>query len=403
MTYDFRAVGWETGLAVEWGSISAAASVSSSAAHTGTYGLRISPSGATSHSVSLHDTVNHAQHVGFWFRYPNSLPSADHAIFLTPERVPSADTLIEVMFRDSDNTVVVNGRQTGTILGTIEGFPVSVGNWYYIELLIYGAAPTGDPQFTVWMAEDGDAEATDLGTFSSGSLGGSYNEMTLGVNQVKTFEIDIDDFFREATDDSANFADVVAACPTYCKRLEALFPDGVGTHNEAGEFTASTGTLADSWQLIDDAPPWTAALPGDNIAQTTTGTAKYLEYTVEDLTLGAGEDIAGCVLHGWVATTSALGNVFRPQGVVQGVATGFGIGGGINANGLWLRTGINIFHATTDVYGQWTEDDVNSLMMRFGYSSDVSPIPRLAAFFVYAVVGVGGLSGAYWGIAAQPG
>lgn len=369
MTIHTGAFGAEGGTPRQWdtGAPLAAVTVTAGAARSGTYGLRLNPSAASCHTDRQLAPSPARQFVGrLYKRFPSALPAADSFLWRWPETAQS----YRLRFESSDSTLRMGHYNSG---GTLEeeqtGPVIAAGAWVRIDFTIFLASHSGGGtnKRLEWQV-DGVAQTT-VGP-NSGYVGGGSN-WRLGDAASQTFDLNIDDAVYAYTNDLADEATVDGLYPFgegYVKRLATT---GVGTHANATSFGTSTGTIADSWQLLDDLPIDTVT---GYVEQTTIGGSDYLEYILDDLTT---DEVPNALQVYFARRSSASLSNNAGIHVVDGATD--------NAiyDSTWLDSSSPWSISQNSVPGlPWSRDRVNALLLRFGYSDDVDSIPRLPAALI---------------------
>jgi hypothetical protein len=233
------------------------------------------------------------------------------------------------------------------------------------------AAATGEgaPKRRMEWMIDGVAQPT-VGPDDS-YLGG-ITFWSLGTHTAQTFTANYDDVI--SVDNLSAIGDndeVKARYPIGEGYVKRLAPTGVGTHDTEGAFGTSSGTIADSWQFLDQVPMTGTT---DYVLQSTLDTGAYLEYTYGDL--DAGET----TIHG-VAVYAGLWN--GSGSVVSDIDVHVVDGGTDSPFGLFTSAASTVDTRTAGVPGSpWTRDRVNALLVRVGYSADADPNPRCSSLFL---------------------
>lgn len=270
-----------------------------------------------------------------------------------------------LLFQNSTSKLRMEHFQT--VQDEVQDGPViAADQWYCLD---YGLGRGGAQQME-WSI-DGDAQPT-VGP-NAGYISGQLF-FILGNNVgSQTYVLDIDNF--ASYDGQNNAADetivdalypILGADDGYVKRLPTT---GVGTHVHSGDFGFSAGVVGDSWQLLDQLPMLAAT---DWVSQTVLDATSYLEYTHEDL--ASNEEPIG--VQWWMGGNNAFFNQsnIRLHGVSG--ATDMALIAGIPAD--------FVAHAARGIptLFPWTAAEVNALLTRIGYSTDVTPNPQLNSAFI---------------------
>ena len=158
--------------------------------------------------------------------------------------------------------------------------------------------------------------------------------------------------------------------------IKALVPTGDGTHN-AGTNTIEdnagadiNGTSVTAYPLVDEWPPNTT----DYVMQSATGAGNYAEVTFDDVT-GSIDCVVGLAAI-WSAGTGVNNGTVR---IVDSTpATLIDIYSGDQSD-----TALRYQAATVPAPGgTWSADEVNGLVARMGFSTDVVDVPRWSAIMI---------------------
>lgn len=398
MTIHAKWCGFEGGAGALYAGFTTGGSAQAEAARTGAYGLRLQASANSPNGEFQFAPASTRFASGqWWFRFP-TLPTS--SVFFAQWR-SSGSTVsgYRLSFNATDNTVRMGHYDSSGVLQQEQIGPViSANTWTRLAWLNKGSSGS-DPnnRYMRWAIDD--VERTKVGpdsTFISGLL-----TQRLGWSGSQTYTVHIDDVGMVWAGASTDDASVEGSFPFPPLKVVRLAPDGVGTHSGSGSFAASSGTLADSWQLLDDEPITTAT---GYVEQNVVGTGDYLEYTFEQLAGSvADSDIFGVQSYVAVRSSSVAANNAKFH-VVDGAADS------TLFNGAWLDTAspwviendlavpVSGLHEWV-TGGGWTVARVNALLARWGYSSDVDGIPRLPALMLETALSEGTGPEAYWGIA----
>jgi hypothetical protein len=357
--------GWEGGHVDQFNPISGTGAVEAAAARNGGYGLRLNPTAGASSTniqyapVPLRSNVGHID-----FRYRGSLPAGDCHL-VTWDAGGGAPTMkYRLIFQASTGKIQMENFQS--VQNEVQDGPVIVGGqWYGLD---YGVGRGGAKQIE-WQIDGVDQPTVGP---DAGYFGGPLF-LVLGNSGSQTYDLDFDNFASyDGQNNSPDEPIVDAMYPTrgsrdgYVKRLATT---GVGTHVHSGDFGFSSGVVADSWQLLDQLPMLATT---DWVSQTVLDATSYLEYTHEDL--ASGEEPIG--VNWWMGGNNAFFNQsnIRLHGVSG--ATDMALIAGVPAD--------FVPHAARGIptIWPWTAAEVNALLTRIGYSTDVTPNPQLNSAFI---------------------
>lgn len=350
-----------------------AASVTGGAARSGSYGLRLNPSAAASGlSYSLSIGAVYAMVGRIYVKFPGSLPGADIDFM----RLANGTDSYRFEFRNSDDAIVVKGYDAGVLIETQTGPTIVADSWYRIDFHVHGGSASGG-EFLDWSVND-----TAYARLDDSTGYASPSTWMLGSSTSQTMDVYFDDavvIWNTVSGETSEIDAIYPIGPGYVKRLA---PTGVGTHQNDTSFGTSSGSIADSWQLIDNLPIDTTT---GYIEQTVIGASDYLEYTLDNL---AADETNPRVVSCFFSK--------RSSGIASNNA-GIYVIDGSNINeiedSVWTDTSspwqtidtgaVPVAGTGTDRYDAgasgWTRDRVNALLLRWGFSSDVDAIPRLPA------------------------
>ena len=385
MTISAYTEGWEHNSPRFWeNNAPAGVTAVAGAARSGDYGLRynMTASNATL-DYQFAPAPTGAWCARYYVRFPTALPSADIR-FMSFSNATATD-FYAFEFRNSDDKIVIKSVVGGVLQETSVGAGVVADTWYRIDTLGIGSAAGVTEQLQWEMAAEG------LPGVAYATLGPNTNYATplfwrIGTGANQTCDLHLDDMLVVWSDSSGDLAAIQDAFPLGDGYTKRLLPNGVGTHVNSGSFGTSAGAIADSWQLIDTIPATTNT---DYVEQTTIGANDYLEYTVENLASDGTENVIDVVTLKFTRRSSSLNANNAGIHVINGAtdATAYD-GSWIDNSSPWTpgRETVNISGADEWAPGAWTREQVNGLLIRWGYADDVDGIPRLpGAYFEVAL------------------
>lgn len=321
------------------------AAITAAAARSGSYGLRLNPSGALA-GVDWGGTAAD-KIIRLYFRF-NDLPNSDCYLFYVGQ-VSGGAHYRGLAWNNSTNSIRPFGFTTtsGNTYGT-DGFQPIENIWYRLDLNVHTAID--------WQV-DGVVQPSFTPTLVGG---GALGVPILGnANSVNTtMSLDIDDVI-------CAWHSAGGQRPTYPigpGKVVLIRPDSDGTHSGAGDFTDSNSNsppAANAYQLIDD-DPITDTASGDYFRQTSANTNSYLEFNFSNLPadalgvngyrpwIGAAKDNDGISLftslrsHQFIKTTETDNEISRSSTA-------------------------KAYTAGTTVQDDITIDDINNFKYRIGY------------------------------------
>lgn len=273
---------------------------------------------------------------------------------------------VAVYYDGSDGLLHAARYNSSDVVQTSAAGPsIAADEWVRIDELF------DQPNATFEWSVDGDPQ-TGIGTSTFVPTFDGFGK-NVDTASVRIFIDDISVVHTVAGDDATVEAAVRACYPIGEGYVLALRPNASGTHNDGGVFSASSGTLADSWQLLDDAAPWLGGAT-DTVQQDSIETTKYLEYEFEALP-GGVTPIRGVMTIGEIRQAGASANNVE-------VHTLLGALDYKGHDGLWFGgPAIQSINAGVETTAP-SVADVNAIKVRWGYSDDVIAVPILGALMV---------------------
>lgn len=352
-------------------------SVASGAARTGTYGLQINGTGANAHAGFQNAGNNGILGssgtlvASFWFRF-QTLPSNDFNIFIDIGTAGGNDVFIKYL------------NSTGTLQGvfgsaTQLGPSISANTWYHVDLR---AIHNANPHTLEWKVDGVDQTTVSLSVASENIFVAGFGNDAGGA---QTGTVDIDDFAFSLT--SGDY-------PLGKQKVVLLIPDTggtavqIGTANATGRMVTNsaidaTFNSANILAAISELPPLIGA-SATGVGQRTSGSGNAVGIPMTTYTLAGGETITGLrvVVCGWSGSATANNIGLRSfNGTTETI--------------LFAAADPNFDNSTTTP--GWlckmataadfdTQAELDALVVRYGYSTDISPLP--GAHAIYAEVAV---------------
>lgn len=281
---------------------------------------------------------------------------------------PAADVTSLVAFTNSTTPLyvgyqVASKRLTlrwGTNTAAVAASEVVAGTWYTIDLRVDVSA---NPNTAAWRID-----AVDQPAVSVAALAQTVTTVRFGS--------------AVATDAyTAEFDDVVHSralldYPIGPVRVLPARADGMGNSVGVSNFDHGDGSVisSSSFDRLDD-PIMTSI--GDSVRQVTASATSYLEFTIGNTTEVCVQGVQATILLTKPASQANNVKLSVFVGANERVVTS----GDIN-NNMSYRS------ATVAPVSTWSPTELNGLLFRFGYSTDISPTPNLHAFLLeYATSG----------------
>lgn len=338
--------GFEAGVASSAGTglydIGLNASIDSSIKRSGSYSAKLTASGTGAYIAKA---VGGAANATFRFAVRfETLPSADVVI---AGLTAAAGNGLNLGYRNSDKKLTLRWG-TGTLAASTNA--IAASTWYVIDLR---ASLGANPRTADWRV-DGTTE-TSVSSAETASVIAYIGPGTSGADSYTAYYDDI-----LLTTSSSDY-------PIGAGSVLALEPDGVGTHNNSGNFREEDNTAIDSssWNRLDEVPLNSTS---DSVRQTTASNTSYLVFTFNDTSASCIKAVSGLVAYTSATTGTNAGKTSVFNGSTENV---------IYSGNMAAATTLRYASAAVAPSGStsWTTSAVNGLTARVGYSSDISPIP----------------------------
>jgi len=290
----------------------------------------------------------------------NSAPSA----IFTTYSVNNASGNIGLSTTTSPNLRPFIGATTGTTVS------VNVGQWYRVDTHI--TVSGGTTTLAWWL--DGAAQ-TGL---SVSQVDADLTFSKLGIISSAT-NITADFEFMDWV---ISYTGADAPLGQYLTYTLPII--GVGTHNITTNNFQKTGAVnlsnADttSWTEISEIPNNAAT----NVSQVVIASTEYLEYAFQDTTVTGAPSVVG--VFGEFAGSAAGGYVCEFR-LYDGTTATSDLAASLTKSGTTVKR-FKGQQTTAPSGGAWTTNLVNSLRLRFGFSSDVTPNPQFSSAVIVQAV-----------------
>jgi hypothetical protein len=321
----------------------------------GTTGIRINPAGAAKNVKHDHGGTSAVER--FFIRF-TTRPTAVATLMLIGESANAHGYLVYNPVTNKFN-LSFNGSVANTDVGPV----VSAGQFYEVNLAYDVSANPHTLKATI-------DEGTEV-AITNAVAAGTVNTTIWGTDGAHTYDAVYQDMLSSQT-----YADY----PLQAGHVRGYVPTSTGTHNQtAGDFIDHTGasiTNGDgSWAEIDEQPGDTATY----VAQGPTRTTSYAEY-----------------LYGTGSVTEIPRAVEQVVGFFNATAASAShkcqLYDGTSAADMYATTSflnstvayISVQWATPPSGGSWTLTKFQSLRIRFGFSGDATPDPRLTTTIIEA-------------------
>jgi hypothetical protein len=323
-------------------------------ARSGSYSLKIDDPAGANHSARIAAAGNTAV-VRLYLRLA-SLPAADVAELMSVDLAAGAD--LRLGYQASSGRLTIrfgNGALTSA------STTVTAGTWYRIGLRV---TANTNPRTVDWQI-DGASQAS----VSSAVAASVVNTVRFGSTvNADAYTANYDDVIISAT--SGDY-------PLGAGSVLGLRPNGMGTSVTPGSFRHEDGSAIDAntyLRLADDP----LSIATQYVRQQVIGAGDYLELTMADTAASCIVGVSGIVAYRAAGTPVDNGKASLFDGATERVLF----------SGDMSQTTLQYVSAMVPpAGGNWTTSEVNGLIARVGYSSDVTPNPYWDALMLEVATG----------------
>lgn len=334
----------------------AGVSVDGAVARSGGYSLKVAAGGAAGFANWWWLPSQPTSVARFALRL-NSLPAGNVAQLFSMSNGGGATAELRYVASSQKLALALTGATGGTPNVATASSTVTAGTWYVIEIRYAVGTTTHTGS---WQINEVAQPPASVGGTATG-----VSQTFFGTRTTDTFTANYDDVLLSS--DGSQY-------PLGDGRVRVLTPNGMGTHSGGAAFQDNDGTALDaaSWQRLDEIPTNSTA---DYIQQTTAGGTSYAEITFADTT-------ETCIraAHGYMSTHSASSNQSNAVklSIFDGSTESIVRSGNLAANVTVSRDYAEHLTPATS----WTPSAINGLVARFGYGTDVAPVPFLDGVLV---------------------
>lgn len=283
------------------------------------------------------------------------------------------------------------GAATATFAGS---FVPVVGRWYTIEVkMVRDTTHTTD-----WYVDGVAQTQASKGSQSAGTITGvtfGSNATGSGGNAAATATYYVDDICCSAT--AADFGNLGGVGGKRAK-VVGLFPSADGTHvftHGAGSPPATSDFGFEAAGSLFDDDNTTVYTHVDDLlnnntdmirgAGTGAGNAGYCEVQLADTpadvaSINGVEVVVGYAASASTGTNAGIDVQLNDNGTADNVLGGIDVSNGANT----LTTVSKAYAQSPNLAAAWTKTRLDALRLRFGYQSDITPVPYWHAFCVEA-------------------
>ena len=330
-------------------------SIDTAVVRSGGASLKISAAGAAGNEWRLWTTPTRAASARFAIRL-DTLPAADvEQLFALDTAYYEPRSSARLGYEAATGRLRLTLRSAAGNVTTVRASaPAVAGAWHVIDLRYDVSSATQRADWSV------DGVGQDSASVQAAGAESLYR-IQLGTNTADRFVANYDDVML-----TTNPADY----PLGDGRVYVLKPNGMGRSVGATNLRDNDGTAIDalSWTRLDEIPATSTA---DFVQQVKASGTSYAEFTFEDTA-------HACIraVRGYLSTHSeATNNANNPRlSVVDGARESIVLGGDWAANTPVSR---DYSGSVAPAGGSWSTTSVNGLVARFGFATDVKPVPIL--------------------------
>lgn len=327
-------------------------SITGAAARNGAYGLRVNANRAAGNEWFMWPTAPRAGVVRFALRL-DALPSGNVSELYRMDTYSKSALRIGYVAATQSLRLTLNSAAGGS--AAVQGPVVTAGAWQFVDVRY---SVTG-PQHSADWSVDGVAQ-------DSAAVNGAAESLyyvRFGTTAYETFTASYDDVL---------VSNAVGDYPVGDGRIGVLRPNAASSSSSALRDNDGTTVDAASWARLDEIP---ATSTVDFIQQTAASSSAYAQIAFED----TAEPCARAVRGYFTTHSQATNNANSAKlSFFDGARESVIKSGDWAANNTLSRD----YSASVIPAGEWSQSALNGLVARFGYSTDVKPVPILDGVLV---------------------
>jgi hypothetical protein len=325
--------------------------ITPAAARNGTYGVRVNAAGAASNQWAMWPIYDSSGVVRFAFRLP-TLPAGNVTELFRMDTY--AKSALRIGYDAGTQSLKLTISSANNATASVSGPAVTAGAWHVVDVryTTYG-------QHTASWSVDGVAQG-------SASVSGAAEYLyyvRFGTTAADTFSAHYDDVLI-----SPNAGDY----PVGDGAIHVLKPNGSSATSTAIRDNDGTAVDPSSWARLDEIPATSTA---DFIQQTSASSTSHATISFQDTAAACARAVRGYLTTHSQATNGA-NNV--KLSVFDGARESVIKKGDWAANNTRSRD----YSATALPAADWSQSALNGIVAKFGFSTDVKPVPILDGVLV---------------------
>jgi hypothetical protein len=341
----YRLTGFEHGLVNTnlFNAVTGSAVIDASKRRSGVYSAKVTKASGPTASITEASEVGVQTNVVSVALLLDALPVGDVSRFLS---VSGAGSALDLGYQASSQKLTL---RWGTGALTTSSTTVAAGAWYPIDLRVDTSA---NPRTAQWRLN-----GVPQTSVSSAEAVGNQTSVVLGSSTTTdAFTTHYDDYMRSKT---------LGDYPVGPVTVRALRPNGMGVHVGATRFLNDDSTAVDalSYTRVDESPMDSSA---DGVIQVSASATSYVELSWADITDTCVKGVQAVVSQ---HKSGSPGDAMKTS-VFDGTTERVVYSGDAGGTAVTQKTAV-----IPPASAPWTPAAVNALVVRIGYSTDVSPTP----------------------------
>lgn len=318
------------------------AAVDSTVKRTGSYSVKLTPAaGVTAYAGPTVGGTTGVMRLAI--RFP-TLPSANVAQLAM--LYPNDAVILQLGYRASDQKLTLSWNGASPVASATA---ITAGTWYVIDMRArVGVSPRIGDWAINGVSQTSVTSAQAASTLAVALLG--------SLNGTDVYSANYDDVAVSQTSGDYPIGD---------GHINALAVDGVGTHNNPGNFTEDGGGAigATTWNRLDEVPMTSTA---DYVQQTANSSTSYLSFTFADPADTCIRAVSAVLAYHAGGSPADNGKTSLLDGSTERVV----YSGDMSETALSYKQAV-----IAPASAPWTQTAVKGLTARVGFSTDTNPNP----------------------------